>query len=173
MIVYFHGNQTILSRDVVDRQQTVRQLAQSNLNAVLVAPQLAVDAQDSAPAISGGPAPSRNSSTKPTRSSPNSIGTSRGAFRRMPVIIVAYSGGYMPAAYSLAEGGAGERVRGVVLLDALYGEVDKFERWIDAAHGGAFFLSAYSSSTHDENLALRAQAAGRRGRGRERLARWR
>ena len=46
MVVYFHGNQSILSRDVVDRQQTVRQLAQSNLNAVLVAPQLAVDANE-------------------------------------------------------------------------------------------------------------------------------
>ena len=47
IVVYFHGNQTILARDVVDRQQTVRQLAQSNLNAVMVAPQLAVDAADS------------------------------------------------------------------------------------------------------------------------------
>lgn len=63
----------------------------------------------------------------------------------------------MPAAYSLAEGGAGERVRGVILLDALYGEVDKFERWIEQARGGAFFLSAYSGSTHDENAALRAK----------------
>ena len=75
----------------------------------------------------------------------------------MPVIVVAYSGGYMPAAYSLVEGGAGGRVRGVVLLDALYGEVDKFAHWIEAARGGAFFVSAYSGSTHDENLALRAR----------------
>ena len=47
LVVFFHGNQTTLARDVVERQQTVRQLAQSNLNGVLVAPQLAVDAKDS------------------------------------------------------------------------------------------------------------------------------
>ena len=49
----------------------------------------------------------------------------------MPVILVAYSGGYLPAAFALAQGGAGERVRGVVLLDALYGEEDKFADWIE------------------------------------------
>ena len=63
----------------------------------------------------------------------------------MPVIIVAYSGGYLPAAYSLAYGGAGDRVRGVVLLDALYGEPDKFARWIEPNRGHAFFVSAYSA----------------------------
>ena len=73
----------------------------------------------------------------------------------MPVVVVAYSGGYMPAAYSLVGGGAGDRVRGVVLLDALYGEGDKFARWIEAVRGGAFFVSAYSASTRDQNAALR------------------
>ena len=45
--MFFHGNQATLTRDVLERQQTARQLAQSDLNAVLVAPQLAVDAADS------------------------------------------------------------------------------------------------------------------------------
>ena len=53
----------------------------------------------------------------------------------MPVVIVAYSGGYLPAAYSLAHGGARDRVKGVVLLDALYGEPDKFARWIEQERG--------------------------------------
>src|SRR5208282_3713905 len=44
LVVYFHGNQTTLARDVVGRQQIARQLAQSALNGVLVAPQLALDA---------------------------------------------------------------------------------------------------------------------------------
>lgn len=47
IVVFFHGNQATLERDVVARQQIVRQLADSGLNAVLVAPQLAVDAPDS------------------------------------------------------------------------------------------------------------------------------
>ncbi|THD46417.1 MAG: alpha/beta hydrolase [Bradyrhizobium sp.] len=158
IIVYFHGNQTILARDVVDRQQTVRQLAQSNLNAVMVAPQLAVDAQDSSAGNFWRPGAFAQfldeAETKLGELYPNA---GRAAFRRMPVIVVAYSGGYMPAAYSLVQGGAGDRIRGVILLDALYGESDKFARWIESAHGGAFFISAFSSSSHDQNAALRDQ----------------
>ena len=75
----------------------------------------------------------------------------------MPVVIVAYSGGYLPAAYSLQYGGAGDRVRGVVLLDALFGEPDKFARWIEQQSGRAFFISAYSASSKAQNLALEAR----------------
>jgi len=158
IVVYFHGNQTILARDVVDRQQTVRQLAQSNLNAVMVAPQLAVDAADSSAGNFWRPgAFAQFLDEAAGRLADLYPGTSRWTFHHMPVIVAAYSGGYEAAAFSLAEGGAGDRVRGVVLLDALYGEVDKFARWIEASRGGAFFVSAYSTSTHDQNAALRAQ----------------
>ena len=43
MIVFFHGNEATLARDVRDRQQVPRQVAESGLNAVLVAPQFAVE----------------------------------------------------------------------------------------------------------------------------------
>jgi len=158
MVVYFHGNQTILARDVVGRQQTVRQLAQSNLNAVMVAPQLAVDAADSSAGNFWRPGAFAQFLDEAAGKLADLYpGTSRWTFHHMPVIVVAYSGGYEAAAFSLTEGGAGERIRGVVLLDALYGETDKFTRWIEASHGGAFFVSAYSTSTHDQNAALRAQ----------------
>ncbi len=78
----------------------------------------------------------------------------RGAFRHMPVVIVAYSGGYLPAVYSLTVGGEGGRVRGVVLLDALYGEKDKFVRWVQGPGRNAFFVSAYSTSSRDGNHAI-------------------
>jgi hypothetical protein len=158
LVVYFHGNQSILARDVVDRQQTVRQLAESGLNGVLVAPQLAVDANDSSAGNFWRPGAFAQfldeAEDKLAELYPNAP---RGAFRRMPVIVVAYSGGYMPAAYTLVAGGAGGRVRGVVLLDALYGEADKFAQWIEGARYGAFFVSAYSATTRDRNLELRAR----------------
>ena len=44
-----HGNEATLSRDVRERQQVPRQVTQSGLNAVLVAPQFAVNALDSSP----------------------------------------------------------------------------------------------------------------------------
>jgi hypothetical protein len=71
----------------------------------------------------------------------------------MPVIIVGYSGGFLPAAWSLEVGGLGDRIRGVFLLDAVYGELDKFVSWIERNRTG-FFVSAYTRATkrHDDEL---------------------
>ena len=171
IIVFFHGNNATLSRDVIARQQIVRQLADSGLNAVLVAPQLAVDAQDSSAGrfwSSGGFASFLGEAqSKLGDLYPNA----RGAFRRMPIVIVAYSGGYLPAAYSLAVGGDQGRVRGLVLLDALYGERDKFVSWAEGPGRSAFFVSAYSTSSRAGNDADPRRARGRRRADRERPAR--
>jgi hypothetical protein len=69
------------------------------------------------------------------------------------VIIVGYSGGFVPTAWSLEVGGLGNRVRGVFLLDAVYGELDKFASWIENNRSG-FFVSAYTRYTrrHDKEL---------------------
>jgi hypothetical protein len=71
----------------------------------------------------------------------------------MPVVIVGYSGGFLPAAWSLDVGGLGNRVRGVFLLDAVYGELDKFASWIESNRSG-FFVSSYTRYTkrHDREL---------------------
>ena len=59
----------------------------------------------------------------------------------------------MPAAWSLEVGGLGNRVRGVFLLDAVYGELDKFASWIENNRSG-FFVSSYTRYTqrHDREL---------------------
>ena len=71
----------------------------------------------------------------------------------MPIVIVGYSGGFLPAAWSLEVGGLGNRVRGVFLLDAVYGELDKLASWIENNRSG-FFVSAYTRYTkrHDREL---------------------
>jgi len=158
IVVYFHGNNATLARDVVGRQHAPRQVAASRLNAVMVAPQLAVDARDSSAGNfwreGGFSAFLEEAETKISKYFPNAT---RSDFARMPVVIVAYSGGYLPAAFSLAHGGARERIKGVVLLDALYGEPDKFARWIEQERGRAFFVSSYSTSSRTENAAMRAR----------------
>jgi hypothetical protein len=157
IVVFFHGNQAVLSRDVVDRQQVVRQLSDSNLNAVLVAPQLALDALDSSAGNFWRPGAFAQFLDEAETKLGELYPDSRGAFRRMPVYLVAYSGGYLPAAYSLSEGGAAGRVHGVVLLDALYGEDDKWKEWVEDARGRAFFVSAYSGSSKEGNLKLESR----------------
>jgi hypothetical protein len=162
LVVYFHGNQATLARDVVDRQQTPQQVAQSGLNGVLIAPQMAFNALDSSAGRFWQPGQLAAFLSEADERLATLYGGSRGEFRRLPVVLVAYSGGYLPTAYSLAVGGADSRVRGVVLLDALYGEEDKFADWIERSRGRAFFVSAYSKSSREENEALKARliAAG-------------
>src|SRR3974390_2461554 len=157
IIVFFHGNSATLSRDVLARQQIVRQLADSGLNGVLIAPQLALDAPDSSAGRFWSPggffAFLNEAEAKLGDFYPNA----RVAFRRMPVVIVAYSGGYLPAVYSLTVGGVEGRVRGLVLLDALYGERDKFARWAEGPGRNGFFVSAYSTSSRGGNEEIRAR----------------
>ncbi len=152
LVVFFHGNSATLSRDVIARQQIVKQLADLGLNAVLVAPQLAVDAPDSSAGRFWTPGGFGAFLNEAETKLGGFYPAARGEFRRMPVVIVAYSGGYLPAAYSLAVGGAGGRICGVVLLDALYGERDKFLNWVEGPGRNGFFLSAYSDSSKSGNM---------------------
>jgi len=46
-----------------------------------------------------------------------------------------------------------KRVRGVVLLDALYGELGKFASWISNDRS-AFFVSTYLGSTESKNAEM-------------------
>jgi hypothetical protein len=78
----------------------------------------------------------------------------------MPVVIVAYSGGYVATAWSIHNGGIGRRLRGVVLFDALYGELDIFADWI-ARQKSAFFVSSYAGSTEARNLQLQKMLTDR------------
>jgi hypothetical protein len=155
MIVYLHGNQATLERDVRNRQQVPRQVAQSGLNAVLVAPQLAVDALDSIGGRFHEPGHFRRFVEEACVQLARLHGNRRAAraFDALAVVIVAYSGGYYPTAWILRDGGLGDRLRGVILLDGLYSDLDKFANWI-ASHEGAFFLSAHSLSSREENTAL-------------------
>jgi hypothetical protein len=157
--VFFHGNFARLDRDVERRQRVPQQLAQSGLNAALVAPQFAVDIADSSPGRFWENGVFKQYLAEAAKHLAELRGEpcTRAIFDRLGVVLVAYSGGYDPAAYALAVGGADSRVRGVILLDALYGETDKFDKWIGSsvgAGGPAFFFSAYSDSSLAENMAL-------------------
>ncbi|WP_440641118.1 alpha/beta hydrolase [Bradyrhizobium sp. PUT101] len=148
IVVFFHGNGATLERDVRDRQLVPKQITDSGANAVLLAPQMAVNAADSSAGKFWQPggfnrfmAESADHLARLT-GDPNSAR----AFANMPIVIVGYSGGFLPAAWSLEVGGISDRVRGVVLLDAVYGELDKFASWIES-HRSGFFVSSYTRYT--------------------------
>src|ERR1700761_8103201 len=155
IVVFFHGNGATLERDVRDRQLVPQQISDSGVNAVLLAPQLAVDAADSSAGKfwqPGGLKRFINESADHLADLYGDPGAAK-TFANMPVVIVGYSGGFVPTAWSLEVGGLGDRVRGVFLLDAVYGELDKFASWVEKSRTG-FFISSYTHYTarHDHEL---------------------
>jgi len=155
IVVFFHGNGATLERDVRDRQMVPQQISDSGVNAVLLAPQLAVNAADSSAGKFWQPGGLKRFVTESADHLAELYGDPRAAqaFANMPVIIVGYSGGFVPTAWSLEVGGLGNRVRGVFLLDAVYGELDKFASWIENNRSG-FFVSSYTRGTerHQRDL---------------------
>jgi hypothetical protein len=155
IVVFFHGNGATLARDVRDRQLVPQQISDSGANAGLLAPQLAVDAADSSAGKFWQPGGLKRFLTESAEHLAKLYGdpAAAKAFANMPVVLVGYSGGFVPTAWSLEVGGLGNRVRGVFLLDAVYGELDKFASWIVNNRTG-FFVSAYTRYTqrHDQEL---------------------
>jgi len=155
MIVYFHGHGATLGRDVLRRQRLPAQISASGVNAVLVAPQFASDASDSSAGKFWQPGAfakfigEAGQKLAKLHGDPRSVRT----FASMPIVMVAYSGGYLPAAWCASKGGLMKRVRGVVLLDALYGELSKFASWISNDRS-AFFVSTYLGSTEGNNAEM-------------------
>jgi len=162
LVVFLHGHRATLERDVRDRQKVAEQIAEGDVNAVLVAPQFAVNASDSSAGRfwesygfarflgeAGAHLARLHGDTR-----------TRKTFATLPVVVVAYSGGYVPAAWALHKGGTDKRVLGVLMLDALYGEVYKYADWIER-HPHAFFVSAYTSSSAKGNEALQSLLAHR------------
>jgi hypothetical protein len=157
IVLYLHGQGTVLERDVVGRQALPRQLADTEQNAVLVAPQLAYDAIDSSIGNFWRPGFFATYIDEAAERLMRLFGDERlGAhFNAAPVVIVAYSGGYLAAAYALERGGAAHRIKGVILMDALYDNEDKFAAWASSRRRAGFLLSAYTTATQEANDKLR------------------
>jgi len=155
IVVFFHGNGATLERDVRDRQLVPQQISDSGVNAVLLAPQMAVDAADSSAGKFWQPGGFKRFMAESVDNLARLYGdpASAKAFEKMPIVIVGYSGGFLPTAWSLEVGGISDRVRGVILLDAIYGELDKFANWIEN-HRNGFFVSSYTHYTASRNREL-------------------
>jgi hypothetical protein len=163
IVVFFHGHGADLARDVRDRQQVPAQISASGMNAVLVAPQFAFDAADSSAGKFWEPGGFKRFLDEAAKQLARLQGDPRTeqAFANMPIVIVAYSGGYGPTLSVLDRGGVDKsRVRGLVLLDALYSGIDKFASWI-ASNRSSFFISSYTPHTRGHNADLEQMLAAK------------
>jgi hypothetical protein len=164
IVLFLHGQGATLERDVIARQAIPRQIAESGQNIALVAPQLAFDAPDSSAGNFWKPGHFAAYIDEAAERLMRLYGDKRAGphFNAADVIIVSYSGGYLSTAYSLLYGGAVHRIKGVILMDSLYGEEEKVAAWAATRRRLAFLLSAYTDSTKDENANLRTLLDKRR-----------
>ncbi len=157
MVVFFHGHGAILARDIRDRQKLPAQITASGVNAVLVAPQFAVDAADSSAGkfwdAGGFKRFLDESSVQLARLYGDS--KTQQAFADMPIVLVSYSGGFGPTLAVLDRGGANDRIRGLVLMDSIYSGVEKFANWI-AKNRSGFFISSYTPHLAGRNSELKS-----------------
>ncbi|HKU99999.1 MAG TPA: hypothetical protein VJR58_32185, partial [Vineibacter sp.] len=153
LVVFFHGHGSSIDR-VVSDMEIVRQITQADINAVLIAPQFAREAADSSAGKFWQPGAFARFLEEATVRLTDAAAVNRAerpvvaaALRSAQVVLVAFSGGYKPAAFVLDRGGATGRINGVLLLDALYDEEDRYARWFTAARTRGFLVSLYTDST--------------------------
>jgi hypothetical protein len=147
IVLFFHGHRARLERDVWKRYGTASQISLSGSNAVLVAPQFAVGANDSSIGQFWRPGKMASYLDEAAERLARMIGQPQktAVFRSLPIIVVAYSGGFEAAGYALKAEELRGRIQGVVLLDAAYGHLDTFARAV-AHNRQRFLISAWSAT---------------------------
>ena len=147
-LIFFHGLDSDINK-VLREYKIAEQVDGSGRNVILILPQLAKNAADSSP----GKFFKHNAFSSFMAEAAAILGRRIGerylpALRSSPVLISAFSGGYKAAAYVLDRGGDGRRIQGVFLIDALYEDLEKFEKWItDRAAGPRSFFALYTHGT--------------------------
>ncbi|MDH3233531.1 MAG: hypothetical protein OEQ29_08380 [Alphaproteobacteria bacterium] len=160
LVVFFHGHQSTLERDVVGRIGLTRQIDASGANVILIAPQLAKDAIDSHP----GKLIRAGALARLLDESAGVLARALGAdlaprLARAPLVLVAYSGGYLALAAGLAEAETGdaaiiERVEGIVMLDAVFGNLARIDGWLQARAGRVFLVGLFGKLSRSWTLDL-------------------
>jgi len=151
LVVFFHALDTNIRRTDTD-YDIAGQVNACGKNFVLVMPQLAKDAADSSPGKFFRPDAFRAFMDEAAGALAGRLGPEyRQRFRNAPIVLAAFSGGYKATAYVLDRGGAAGRIAGVILLDALYEDVEKFERWALKYIAESFLVSLATRGECERN----------------------
>ena len=160
LVVFFHGHQSTLEHDVVGRIGLIRQIDASGANVILIAPQLAKDAIDSHPGKLIRPGALKRMMDEAEGVLARALGRDMAPrLERAPIVLAAYSGGYRALAAGLVEReGAGadfiDRIEGVLVFDAVFGEIRRIDAWLQARVGRVFFVGIFGKLSTPWSLDL-------------------
>ncbi len=163
VIAFFHGWCATLTHrigghryHVVETYRLIEQVDDSGLNAVVVAPQFARDADADVVAMPGHPGRFSEPGAfarfvdEATAHIAGRRGDEPERYGRAPILLASFSGGYRAAAKVLTVGGVSDRVIGFIGLDTIYGETEAFASWFAAHHRHAFIAAVYTGGReHD------------------------
>jgi pimeloyl-ACP methyl ester carboxylesterase len=127
-----------------DGYGVVRHHDRAGTNTLLVIPQLAFMRRDGKPGCFGRPGCFRRFLQELLGETlASELGGARSLHDLGSVTLVAHSAGYKSALAILQRGEITPSVRGVVLLDALYGEAEDYARWLAGTGPDVRFISFY------------------------------
>jgi hypothetical protein len=160
VVVHFHGHHSTAERAIVAHQLR-EQLYESKQNAILLVPQLAVNAADSSCGKLEVPGGFARMITEALATLSDGVVQAACGRAAIPddatvgrVCVSAHSGGWHAAARALEHGGV--PVRETYLFDALYAESDVFRDWVIAGAGKPMsarhkLVSYYTGGTTEAN----------------------
>lgn len=161
ILVFFHGHLAELRRTVIGEYGIVAQINASRRNVILIAPQLGLNVADSHPGKLARQNGLANLLDEVLPIVARRLGLGGDAFARSPVFLSAFSGGYRAVAEGITHGGAPGRIAGLILLDALFGDLDRFVQWFARNDQRVFLVAIYTPYSGRGTETLRARLRGR------------
>ncbi|MBL8664442.1 MAG: hypothetical protein JNM29_16545 [Candidatus Odyssella sp.] len=157
VVLFLHGHGSEIEATVARHLDLPGQLDRSGANAVLVAPQLARDAQESAPGKFVEPGRAAAFFAEAEGVLRAVLGGDEAAWRRAPIVVAAYSGGYRTAAQILKHGDLDRRIEGLIMLDAFFADAGLYAGWLARHRQRAFLYALHTRSSVEETTALKTQ----------------
>jgi hypothetical protein len=157
LVLFLHGHGSKVEETVARRLDLPGQLDRAGVNAVLIAPQLARDAQESVPGKFVEPGRAAAFFDEAQRLLRAALGGDEAAWRRAPLVIAAYSGGYRTAAQILKHGDLDARIEGLVMLDAFFADSGIYAGWLARRRQRAFLYAVYTRSSVEETTLLKTR----------------
>lgn len=157
IVLFLHGHGSELEDLLVGGLDLPGQIDRSGANAVLIAPQLALNAQESAPGKFVEPGRAASFVDEAQTLLRSVLGGDDAAWRRTPIIIAAYSGGYRTAGQIVSHGGLEDRIAGLVMLDAFFADSGLYASWLARNHHRAFLYALYTRSSAEETNLLKTR----------------
>jgi hypothetical protein len=155
IVLFLHGHGSEIEATVARHLDIPGQLDRAGVNAVLVAPQLALDARESAPGKFVDPGRAAAFLDEAAAVLRTMVGGDAAAWRRAPIVIVAYSGGYRAAGQIISRGGIEARVEGLIMLDAFFADAGLYAGWLARHYHRAFLYALYTRSSVEETTLLK------------------